>query len=602
MSNENIVKIIQDASVDAQSLSEFMYKPADFMVERRLAPSIHSLQYYLDYLNTIPSIVNDAINNTAVEGGVLADTFVTATANGVGAVARTQRDKNSDFISVKDFGAIGDAVTDDSSAIQSALDFAESAGGLTVYIPKGIYNIGTTGLISGLAVNIKGEGASASEIRYAGEGVALTLNTALNSPQLPRVDSVAGYFFGIVEGISLVKTGTQEVGTGLFMRQCSRQEISHVTCKGFEKGIDTSGGSWSSTIKNCWLVFNKYGIFVAGRDSEYRLPDDPEYTSMANSGMNGSLITGCEIQANKIGIMCPFYEKLGGSVWAAHGLAIKDNIIEGNRNAGIIYTIHQAGLVVEGNYFELNCRSSTINVETDVLDLTDDVEDYMAVVIQNDPRIHTSQLSPKLINNHFANHPEGTFAFYSDRQLGALYTGNNGYINGVCSRPRHTDYLNSYILLINNSLRRNALIGAGKDNATYISENEQGNRRQYSYADSVAFKKSITVRGRADFTGGATIAAKGIMMPSTSVSPSSDVANRVEDGCFYFAFVITGTGDHGYPSNGGALRGFTLSTNDYKYSWQEFTNPYGVLYRRRATSSSVWGEWLQVSPPKAVSE
>ena len=53
-------------------------------------------------------IVNDAINNTAVEGGVLADTFVTATANRVGTVARTQRDKNSDSITVFDFGAISD--------------------------------------------------------------------------------------------------------------------------------------------------------------------------------------------------------------------------------------------------------------------------------------------------------------------------------------------------------------------------------------------------------------------------------------------------------------------------------------------------------------
>ena len=49
-------------------------------------------------------ITNDAINNTAVEGGVLADTFVTATANAAGSVPRTQRDINSQFISIADFG------------------------------------------------------------------------------------------------------------------------------------------------------------------------------------------------------------------------------------------------------------------------------------------------------------------------------------------------------------------------------------------------------------------------------------------------------------------------------------------------------------------
>lgn len=53
-------------------------------------------------------ITNDAINNTAIEGGVLADTFVTVTASGEGQVARSQRDKNSDFANIKDFGGIAD--------------------------------------------------------------------------------------------------------------------------------------------------------------------------------------------------------------------------------------------------------------------------------------------------------------------------------------------------------------------------------------------------------------------------------------------------------------------------------------------------------------
>src|SRR5690606_29264664 len=46
-----------------------------------------------------------------------------------------------------DFGAVGDGVTDDSTAIQDALDAANAAGGGEVYIPDGVYAIKTTLLI-----------------------------------------------------------------------------------------------------------------------------------------------------------------------------------------------------------------------------------------------------------------------------------------------------------------------------------------------------------------------------------------------------------------------------------------------------------------------
>lgn len=114
MAISDILQIIADARVDARSLSEFVFKPADFMVKRRLGGDIHTLKHYLDnfdetktiisaYVATIPTIVNDAINNTAVAGGVLADTFVTMTANGAGTVPRSLRDVNSDTTNLTNF-------------------------------------------------------------------------------------------------------------------------------------------------------------------------------------------------------------------------------------------------------------------------------------------------------------------------------------------------------------------------------------------------------------------------------------------------------------------------------------------------------------------
>ena len=63
---------------------------------------------------------------------------------GTGATARTVQAKLRDIVSVKDFGATGDGTTDDSTAIQAALDYAETlAYGCTILFPPGTYLIGT---------------------------------------------------------------------------------------------------------------------------------------------------------------------------------------------------------------------------------------------------------------------------------------------------------------------------------------------------------------------------------------------------------------------------------------------------------------------------
>ena len=65
-----------------------------------------------------------------------------ASKNGItltGATARLISDGFGDIINVKDFGAVGDGVTDDGPAIKAALDYANSIGGGSVYLPAGTY-------------------------------------------------------------------------------------------------------------------------------------------------------------------------------------------------------------------------------------------------------------------------------------------------------------------------------------------------------------------------------------------------------------------------------------------------------------------------------
>jgi len=66
---------------------------------------------------------------------------ITYTQGGTGATSRTVTSKLQESVSVKDFGAVGDGVTDDTTAIQNAFTAVSTAGGGAIYFPLGTYLI-----------------------------------------------------------------------------------------------------------------------------------------------------------------------------------------------------------------------------------------------------------------------------------------------------------------------------------------------------------------------------------------------------------------------------------------------------------------------------
>ena len=138
-----------DGALD--SLDGSLLKDGDFAVV--VVPATKKTYIYtLDADSGLTESSPDVISPDANAGNkrwVLTNTigdssYVPFIQDGTGAVIRTAQAKMRERVSVLDFGATGDGVTDDVAAIQAAIDYAASKGGSEVYFPEGVYYLTAT--------------------------------------------------------------------------------------------------------------------------------------------------------------------------------------------------------------------------------------------------------------------------------------------------------------------------------------------------------------------------------------------------------------------------------------------------------------------------
>lgn len=144
------IQDLRDGRIDMQTVSVFANADENTEVSRRLAPPVKSMSYYTARLDeaknnadsivaTIPQTVNDAINNTAIDGGVVTDTFVTATAKLPTSFARTQRSINAERVSILDFV---DTQAPDYSLFDHTVAFKKAVlTGQNINLPSGIWYV-----------------------------------------------------------------------------------------------------------------------------------------------------------------------------------------------------------------------------------------------------------------------------------------------------------------------------------------------------------------------------------------------------------------------------------------------------------------------------
>jgi len=183
---------------------------------------------------------------------------------------------------VKDYGAVGDGVTDDTEAIQDAID---AAGGGVIFLPAGDYLIKTTILLT-----------TGSQLVGMGHGSKIIADVSMNDGGLtPMLEVPSGNYYTKMENICLIGNAAYTDVYGYhgsatsyknIIHNCYFEDFSNETA-GYG-GIDLSNSNLNIITDN-WLIDCIYGITLSGTNDEY------------DNIIKGNIITGA-----RIGIFCEF--------------------------------------------------------------------------------------------------------------------------------------------------------------------------------------------------------------------------------------------------------------------------------------------------------
>ena len=322
----------------------------------------------LGFVGTTATVATDTILRSDL-AGLAGASLLGYSQLGTGTVARTVQDELRDHISVKQFGAKGDGITDDTSAILAA---RTAAAGKALYIPAGTYLISQEiSLDNSTTVYGDGDGSLIKLLDSNKSGFTAT-----------------GKYNVVVRDLAILcdHAGTIAYIAGVLLTNCSKSKVLNVTCLGLSWGGVLLWSSSQCLIRGCrfagWLgaIPDSHDIGIY-RNSYYNVVEGNQcfgggwHGIMINDPYVASTPTANIINANQVGEHLAYgillYTALATTPAYNLRTIISNNVvsdilgsvISGGCSGAGIYIQAGGGTIVSGNSV-FNCCRSTVNFET----------------------------------------------------------------------------------------------------------------------------------------------------------------------------------------------------------------------------------------------
>jgi hypothetical protein len=233
------------------------------------------------------------------ENPALGDALIGMRNTGTGAIARTVHDKLNEYLSVTDFGAVGDGTTDDRDGIQAAIDAAIEGPITTVYFPPGDYVVKSGTGASRTRTSLLAQ--SAVGLSLMGDGNAtITIKTGVSGNQPNNRPIIFRDCTDLrVSGLTILDRRTTRAGSALCFENSSQVTADDNIIDGFGSyGIVVSEDTSTYSYQASTISFSGHrisdtaaglsGIVVTDRVFVYNTVNNNGFVNVTGISGDGS--------------------------------------------------------------------------------------------------------------------------------------------------------------------------------------------------------------------------------------------------------------------------------------------------------------------------